>query len=149
MKNEKNNHPPLILSISMVLLYLINTYIFKDILFTNPISEWIISYITDVINSLISILSDISNKLNNLPDNQEIVNPHDFNKFNNSNNLNKKHLVTATVISVMLFMIIWDIYNLTDNSFLDELYSNYQFLEEEIKVNCMIKNEIETILKTR
>jgi|SRR5580704_10601325 hypothetical protein len=65
----------------------------------------------------------------------------------NNNKLNNKHLVTAVVISVTLFMIIIDIYNFQDSSFIGELYSDYYKLEEAIKANDKIMNNIEKILE--
>jgi len=137
-----------ITSIITPLIYLINFYIFKDILFTNPLSEWIISYITDILYSLIYILYEISAYLNvDLPLNQEIPNPYDVKIIKDNNNkLNNKHLVTIAVLSVMLFMIGWDIYNLMDNTLIEELYSELCNLEEAVKNNEKIMKNIEKIL---
>ena len=141
----------LILTIIIVLLYLINTYIFKDILFTNPISQILIPYITEFINILIYTLTEISSLLNDdLPDNSDITIPNEYKNLNiknDNNKLNNKHLVTTVVISVMLFMIISDIYNLMDNKFIEELYSDIYNFEEALKANEKIMNNINEILK--
>ena len=65
---------------------------------------------------------------------------------NNNNKLNNKHLVTAAVLSVILLMIGWDIYNLMDNSLIEELYSNLNNLEDAVKAKDKIIKNIEKIL---